>query len=164
MTSLGVEVRRDGPTATLRCGLSDLRDVEGYQRWRAFAATFLTELCRAHTTSFTLRTLVKYDWYSEFCTSEQIPFVVQLLSRDVQITIQPKGDDQLSKVINALVEDEVWDRDGFLEIKVGNSVLRPHTDGKWFEWVGPSESIATVVTALTLSAQQNMVRMALSDV
>lgn len=159
MTSLVVEVMREGATGIVRCGLSNLADVEGYEPWRAFAITFLIEFFKGHATSFILWTLEQYDWYSEFCTSEQVPFDVQRVSSDLQIVIRPKGDDQLTKVINALVEDEVWNRDGFLEISVGKSVLRPEGDGKWFEWEGPGEGIAAVEDALRSAGQKNMVQL-----
>lgn len=164
MTSLVVEVRREGAAGTILCGLSNLGDVEGYQPWLAFVIAFFVEFCKGYSTSFTLWTLEQRDWYSEFCTSELIPFEVQHLSSNVQIIIRPKGDDHLSKVINALVEDEVWNMgDGFLEIRVGNSVLRPYADGKWFEWVGPRESIGAVDVALRSSAQKNTVHLTWSD-
>lgn len=166
MTSLVVEVQREGATGKVRCGLSNLRDVEGIEPWRAFAVAFLIEFCKGHSASFTLLTLEKRDWYSEFCTSEQVPFEVQHVSSDLQIVIRPNGDDQLTKVISALVDDndEVWNRDELLEISVGSSVLRPQGDGKWFEWVGPGEDIATIEDVLRSSAQKNRVQLAWRDI
>lgn len=125
----------------------------------SFCCKFLEQYCSEETDiEVSITTSERQDWYSEFCVENQIEVSLKKLSKVlVQVVAKPKGREQKSALLRALVEDEAWEVGGCLDIRVGDASIRPDGDGTSFNWTGPSALIPRVQEAIDSAAASNPV-------